>query len=169
LLTTGVGYLRDSSADEFSRIDLAPPFRAISGRASTPNSVYRNWSWFNLFEYEPDRRFRLVGGLRVDNWRTEARSTNGFPLGVESTLLDASFAQPANPGAINIQGRPASSTWLRPEREYDSAHSRHGYAGVVVHVAPESIHTRWGNSFREPGITERYLLRDLAIRPSAYW
>ncbi len=50
LLTTGVGYLRDSSADEFSRADLVSPFKVVSGRASNPDSVYRNWGWFNLLE-----------------------------------------------------------------------------------------------------------------------
>src|SRR5204863_9241671 len=36
LVTTGVGYLRDSSRDEFSRTDLVSPFNVISGRASNP-------------------------------------------------------------------------------------------------------------------------------------
>src|SRR6185295_219720 len=73
LLTTGVGYLRDSSADEFSRVDLVPPFNVVSGRASNPDSVYRNLGWFSLLEHEPFGWLRLSGGLRVDNWRTEAR------------------------------------------------------------------------------------------------
>jgi len=163
LLTTGVGYLRDSSADEFSRIDLTPPFKGISGRASTPNSVYRNWSWFNLFEYEPQRRFRFVGGLRVDNWRTEARATSGFPLGVESRLLDASFTQlQANPGAINIPGAAGVIDLVKAGKGITTVRTVvTGYAGLVVHVAPGiNPYFRWGNSFREPGITERYLLRD---------
>ena len=41
LLTTGVGYLRDSSADEFSRTDFVAPFKVVSGRASNPDSVYQ--------------------------------------------------------------------------------------------------------------------------------
>ena len=38
LVTTGVGYLRDSSADEFSRTDFVAPFKVVSGRASNPDS-----------------------------------------------------------------------------------------------------------------------------------
>ena len=82
LLTTGVGYMRDSSVDEFSRTDLVAPFKFISGRASNPDTEYRNWGWFNLFEHEPFAWLRLTGGLRVDTWRTHARVTRGFPLGI---------------------------------------------------------------------------------------
>lgn len=67
LITSGIGYLRDSSADEFSRTDFVPPFNVISHRASNPDTVYRNLGWFNLLEYEPLRWLRLTGGLRVDN------------------------------------------------------------------------------------------------------
>lgn len=163
LLTTGVGYLRDSSADQFSRADFAPPFKVISNRASNPDSVYRNWGWFNLIEYEPATWLRLTGGLRVDNWRTEARVTQGFPLGVESTLLDLSFsALIANPGQINIAGAAGVIDLIRGAKGIDTSRTVvTGNAGVVLRL-PQGINPyfRFGNSYREPGITERYLLRD---------
>lgn len=163
LLTTGVGYLRDSSADEFSRFDFIAPFRVISGRASNPDSVYRNWGWFNLLEHEPARWLRLTGGFRVDNWRTEAHVTRGFPLGVESTLLDLSFARLlANPGAINAQGAAGIVDLVKGVRGITTSRTVvTGNVGVVFRL-PQGINPyfRWGNSYREPGITERYLLRD---------
>lgn len=163
LLTTGVGYLRDSSSDQFSRADFAPPFKVISSRASNPDSVYRNWGWFNLIEYEPATWLRLTGGLRVDNWRTEARVTQGFPLGVESTLLDLSFsALIANPGQINIAGAAGVIDLIRGAKGIDTSRTVvTGNAGVVLRL-PQGINPyfRFGNSYREPGITERYLLRD---------
>jgi hemoglobin/transferrin/lactoferrin receptor protein len=163
LLTTGVGYLRDSSADEFSRADFVQPFKVISSRASNPDSVYRNWGWFNLIEYEPAPWLRLTGGLRVDNWRTEARVTQGFPLGVESTLLDLSFpALIANPGQINIAGAAGVIDLIRGAKGIDTSRTVvTGNAGVVLRL-PQGINPyfRLGNSYREPGITERYLLRD---------
>ncbi|HEV7744513.1 MAG TPA: TonB-dependent receptor [Pyrinomonadaceae bacterium] len=163
MLTTGVSYLRESSADEFSRLDFVAPFRVISGRASNPNSVYRNWGWFNLLEHEPTRWLRFTGGLRVDNWHTEAQVTRGFPLGVESSLLDLSFAQLlANPGAINAQGAAGIIDLVKGVRGITTSRTVvTGNVGVVVRL-PQGINPyfRWGNSYREPGITERYLLRD---------
>ena len=163
VLTTGVGYLRDSSVDEFSRVEFVNPFNAVSGRASNPNSVYRNWGWFNLFELEPTRWLRLSGGLRVDNWTTEARLTPGFPVGIESTLLNLSFAGlAANPGAINTAGAAGIIDLIQGVRGLETKRTvATGNAGVVVRL-PRGVNSyfRWGSSYREPGITERYLLRD---------
>lgn len=163
LLTTGVGYLRDSSADEFSRTDLVAPFAVISGRASNPDSVYKNWNWFSLLEHEPFQWLRLTGGLRVDNWRTEARVTQGFPLGVESRLLDLSFSMlNANPGPINMAGASGVLDLVQGVKGITTSRTVvTGNAAAVVRL-PQGINTyfRWGNSYREPGITERYLLRD---------
>lgn len=163
LITSGLGYLRDYSVDEFSRRDFAPPFRVISNRASNPDSVYQNWSWFSLFEHEPSRLLRLTGGLRVDNWRTEARVTPRFPLGSESTLLQLTLSDLiANPGAIHTTGIASvldlidGSSGVKTNRTVVT-----GNAGVVLRL-PSGVNSyfRWGNSYREPGITERYLLRD---------
>lgn len=163
LVTTGVGYLRDSSVDEFSRTDLVSPFNAISGRASNPDSEYRNWGWFNLFEHEPFRWLRLNGGLRVDNWTTKALVTRGFPLGVESTLLDRSFALLlAQPGSINTTGAAGLIDLVRGAKGISTSRTVvTGTVGAVVRL-PQGINPyfRWGTSYREPGITERYLLRD---------
>lgn len=163
LMTSGLSYLRDSSADEFSRSDLVPPFSVISGRASNPNSIYRNWGWFNLIEYEPKRWIRLIGGLRLDNWRTEARVTPYFPLGVESALLDVSFASLiANPGQIDVAGAAGIIDLVRGAKGITTNRTIvTGNAGVVVRL-PGGVNPyfRWGSSYREPGVTERYLLRD---------
>lgn len=163
LLTTGIGYLRDSSADEFSRADFVSPFTVISGRASNPDSAYRNWGWFSLLEHEAFRWLRLTGGLRVDNWRTEARVTRGFPLGVESTLLDLSFSTlSVNPGSINVAGATGVLDLVRGVKGITTSRTVvTGNAGAVVRLGRGvNPYFRWGNSYREPGITERYLLRD---------
>lgn len=163
LITTGIGHLRDSSADEFSRTDFVPVAKVVTNRASNLDSVYKNWGWFNLFEYDARRWLRLTGGFRVDNWRTSARVTNGFPLGAESRLLDLSFTGlAANPGAINIQGAAGIFDLLKGIKDITTNRTVvTANAGVVVRL-PQGINPyfRWGNSYREPGITERYLLRD---------
>jgi outer membrane receptor protein involved in Fe transport len=167
LITTGIGYLRDSSADQFARADFAPGTRAllssISGRASNPDSVYQNWGWFNLLEYEPSRWLRLTGGLRVDNWRTEARVTRGFPLGVESAILNASLPRLIiNPGSINTEGARGIVDLINGTQGIKTSRTViTGNAGIVLRL-PGGVNPyfRWSNSYREPGITERYLLRD---------
>ncbi len=163
LLTTGVGYLRDSSIDEFSRTNLIPTFNAVSGRASNPDTDYTNWSWFNLFEHEPFAWLRLNGGLRVDNWSTHARATPGFPVGVESTLLDRSFTLLlADPGSVNTTGAAGVLDLVRGVNGIETNRTVvTGTAGAVVRL-PHGINPyfRWGTSYREPGVTERYLLRD---------
>ncbi len=163
LITTGVGYLRDSSVDEFSRTDLVAPFASISGRASNPDTDYTNWSWFNLFEHEPFRWLRLNGGLRVDNWGTEAKVTRGFPLGIESTLLDRSFGALLDiPGQISTTGAAGVLDLVNGVKGISTSRTVvTGTAGVVVRL-PQGINPyfRWGTSYREPGITERYLLRN---------
>jgi hemoglobin/transferrin/lactoferrin receptor protein len=163
LLTTGIGYLRDSSVDEFSRTDFVAPFDTVSGRASNPNSVYRNWGWFNLLESEPARWLRLTGGLRVDNWTTEAHVTPGFPVGVESTLLDLSFAGlVADPGPINLDGANGIIDLIKGVKGIRTGRTVvTGNVGVALRLPREvNPYFRWGSSYREPGITERYLLRD---------
>jgi outer membrane receptor protein involved in Fe transport len=163
LITSGVGYVRDSSADEFSRTDFVPPFNVISSRASTPNSIYRNWGWFNLLEYEPRHWLRLTGGLRMDNWKTEARATSGFPLGVERTLLEVSLARMlGNPGQIDVAGTAGIVDLINGSRSLTTRRTVvTGNAGITVRL-PRGINPyfRWGSSYREPGVTERYLLRD---------
>jgi hemoglobin/transferrin/lactoferrin receptor protein len=163
LLTTGVGYLSDSSADEFSRRDFTPPFTFVTGRASNPNVTYKNVGWFNLLEYEPRSWLRLTGGLRVDRWRTEAEATPGFPLGTESTLLDVSFDRlAANPGSINTAGAAGILDLIKGRGGIKTVRTVvTGNAGVVIRLNQGiNPYFRWGNSYREPGVTERYLLRD---------
>jgi outer membrane receptor protein involved in Fe transport len=163
LVTTGVGYLRDSSVDEFSRTDLVAPFTVVSGRASNPDTDYTNWGWFNLIEHEPFRWLRLNGGLRVDKWSTQAKVTNGFPLGIESVLLDRSFNfLLAVPGQVSTTGAAGLLDLVNGVRGISTSRTVvTGTAGAVIRL-PQGINPyfRWGTSYREPGITERYLLRN---------
>lgn len=167
LLTTGLGYLRDDSADAFSRQDFQPGAPAITGRATNPDAVYRNLGWFNLIEAEPRSWLRLTGGLRLDNWRTDARVTAGFPLSAESYLLDVSWPKLlANPGQINLAGLQGLDTLADGIQGIGTNRTvATGNAGFVLRL-PGRInpYLRIGNSYREPGITERYLLRNFGSR-----
>lgn len=166
-LTSGVGYLRDSSIDQFSRFDFTPitlqPRNMVSGRATTPDSVYRNLGWFNLLEYEPLKWLRLTGSLRVDNWQTRAKVTSGFPLSTETAVLNASFnGLAARPGSINIGGASGIIPLVNGASGLSTNKtSMTGNLGLVWRL-PGRVdpYFRWGTSYREPGVTERYILRD---------
>lgn len=162
LVTTGAAYLKDSSKDEFTRTDFVLG-QTVSGKASNPDSNYRNFGWFSLLEYEPVTWLRLVGGLRVDNWRTEAKVTSGFPIGAESATLQASLARlAANPGPINLEGINGLPDLIAGTRGLDTGRTIvTGNLGLVFKLRGGfNPYLRWSNSYREPGITERYILRD---------
>lgn len=165
--TTGVGYVDDSSRDEFSRGVFVPPdfeLRNVAGgRASTPDSSYRNFNWFNVIEYDFGGRVRLTGSFRVDNWRTRARVTEGFPLGVESAILAASFDQlTLQPGDVDVAGASGIFQLLQKTADIQTNRtSTTGSAGALVSLLPGvNAYARWSSAYREPGITERYILRD---------
>lgn len=163
LITSGAGYLRDSSRDEFSRIDFISTQRVIAGKASNPDSVYRNLGWFNLAEYEPFEWLRLTAGLRLDDWRSEAKVTRGFPLGTESAILAASFDRLiASPGQINVEGLRGIADLIAGRRGITTSNTTAtGNLGAVARTKiGVNAYLRWGNSYREPGITERYILRN---------
>jgi outer membrane receptor protein involved in Fe transport len=165
VITTGANYLRDDSKDAFSRLEFiqGAPGRAVSGRASSPDSTYRNLGWFTLVEWEPSRFLRLAGGLRVDNWKTEARVTPGFPLGSESAILDASFSELlGNSGGINVGGLRGISDLVSGASGISTSRTTAtGNLGAVLRLPGRfNPYFRWATSYREPGITERYALRD---------
>ena len=114
-------------------------------------------------EFEPISWLRLGGGIRVDSWKTEASPSTGFPLGTELANLNAAYPQfQANPGDANVAGvdgiqAVAAGTGSLSTNDTPIT----GNASVVVRL-PYGINPyfRWANSFREPAITERYILRD---------
>lgn len=163
-LTTGLVYLRDSSRDEFSRFDLSSPTPvALGGRASNPDSIYENVGWFNLVEYEPARWLRLSGGFRLDNWKSEAKVTSGFPLGAESAILSASLeGLAASPGSIDLEGLEGIDELVSGQSGISTNNTiATGNFGAVFRLRGGiNPYFRVGNSYREPGITERYILRN---------
>lgn len=165
VFTTGAGYLEDRSRDEFARFTFSAtnqPTNFAAG-ATTPNANYRNIGWFNLLEYDARRWLRLTGSVRVDNWATSAVPTNGFPLGSEAAILNASLsALKANPGALNVNGIDGAFALVSGTGKLTTNNTIvTGHAGAVVRL-PGGVnpYLRWGNSYREPEITTRYIVRD---------
>lgn len=164
LVTTGVAYLRDASSDQFARFNYGPTGpTAFSAGAGNPNTRYRNVGWFTLAEYEPIKWLRVTGGYRVDNWKTAAFPTKGFPLGLESTIFNSTIAAVrANPGAVNVAGLDGVADLVAGTKGIETNETVvTGNVGVVARL-PFGINPyfRWANSFRVPEVTTRFILRN---------
>ena len=194
LVTGGVQDLKDYSRDEFSNygfigadfnrpyFGVAPLTRdpissavipTVAGSqfgASAPNTTYNDRAAFFQAELDRFKYLRVTGGLRVDNWRTKATPSAQFPLGNEFAVLQLSLPQlQANPGALAPQVNTIPSLIGLAGRTGDirtSNTSTTGSFGIVGRL-PYGINPyfRYGTSYREPSITERYLIRIFAAFP----
>ncbi len=173
LVTVGGGKTNDFSSDLFisSAAGLVNGVRSQVGSetvgASSPDSTYTDNNFYVQAEFDRVRWVRVTGGLRYDNWVTEALPTTGFPLSTESTVLNAveplfladprglaevasAYPRLRDLAAGNGSAGSDSTSWA-------------GNFGIVGRL-PGGINPyfRVANSYREPGITERYLIRNFA-------
>lgn len=171
VVTVGGGRNKDNSRDYFFVQPYTGfgPNRVLTGTAtigaSSPVSNYVDNNFYVQAEFDKIKWFRLTGGMRFDNWKTEGLPGNGFPLSTEFAALNAAIpgltAAPgalsglvsALPGLVALAGGTGKSTSNRNSTTYNF--------GIVGRL-PWGINPyfRWANSYREPGITERYLIRN---------
>ncbi len=176
IVTTGYQWFRDESLDEFERFGYnvttgaVNPASLVKG-ASSPRTFYTDNAFYSQAEYDPIRWFRVSGGLRVDNWNTQARPTVGFPLGSEFAILRAALpVLTQNPGPLAPQVNsfgPITQLAGGQGRALTSSTAVTGNAAVVFRL-PGGINPyfRWANSYREPSVSERYLIRNFIPAPS---
>ncbi len=170
-VTVGGGKTTDNSRDSF----FVSPFsgfgtsRIFTGTAtvgsSSPVTRYTDKNFYLQAEFDRVKWFRLTGGMRYDNWITEAQPGNGFPLSTEFAALNA--ATPgliANPGVLTglVSALPSLVALAGGSGSSGSNRNSTTYNFGVVGRFPFGINPyfRWANSYREPGITERYLIRN---------
>ncbi len=176
-VTTGYQFLTDDSSDNFNRFNVStarvPDFTTLTRGASSPDTTYENNALFLQAEFDRIKWIKIIGGFRLDNWQTEARPTAGFPLGVESFELAAAVPiVTANPGPF---------TSLVPNLQQFSTLAAGGSSATTDNTSftgnisavlrlPYGInpYVRYATSYREPSITERYLLRDFVPKPGVF-
>jgi len=170
LLTTGIQYLKDESRDSFTRDALAADgsvSSTIQG-ATTPNTDYENTALFGQLEWQPHERVRLSAGLRYDEWESTAMATDGYPLpgGSELGFLGIAAGQlaPILEGSFgfNLDGVPEFLSAIQGGQSFNTSNDvTTGNVGLTFFL-PEGIspYIRWGESYREPEVTTRYLLRN---------
>jgi outer membrane receptor protein involved in Fe transport len=165
LYTTGVAYLQDQSRDVFTREATGPGGTVITttGLKTSPDTDYKNIGWFNQLEWSPKDWLKLSGGFRVDNWKTEAVSSEGFPAGSEGYILTTALPQILeNPGDdVNVDGILGVDELFTGGSLTTSNTVVTGNIGVTfLTEAGINPFFRFGTSYREPEVTVRYLIRN---------
>ncbi len=171
IVTVGGGRTKDVSRDYFfsSSASFATGVRTLTGvptvGASSPLTSYVDNNFYTQAEFDRIKWFRLSGGVRYDNWVTEALPGNGFPLSTEFAALNAATPQfTASPGVLGqvVAALPTLVALAGGTGSSGSNRSSTTYNFGAVGRFPFGINPyfRWSNSYREPGITERYLLRN---------
>lgn len=174
LITVGGGQTRDNSKDQF----YTTPFTAITGGrqigigvgattigSSSPVSNYTDNNVYAQAEYDGVKYLRLSGGFRVDNWKSEGLPGNGFPLSTEFAALNAATpGLQASPGALTslVAGLPQLVALAGGGSKAQTNATSKTYNFGIVGRLPYGINPyfRWASSYREPAITERYLMRN---------
>lgn len=176
-VTVGAQNLKDSSRDEFYNYGFfngnrnQPNFTTgLQRGASSPNTTYTNRAFFTQAEFDRIRWIRVSGGFRIDNWKTKATPSAEFPLRFEFGVLAAALpALQANPGPLapQVSSIPQLIGLANRTGEVTSdSTSLTGNFGVVLRL-PYGINPyfRYGTSYREPSITERYIIRNFPAFP----
>ena len=191
LLTIGAQRLKDSSSDEFiqygffffdfNRPNLGNPTtfsfggqnftaQGFQSGKSSPNTSYEDRAFFIQSEFDRVKWVRLTAGLRIDNWRSRAVPSDTFPLRFEFGVLSAAFpALQANPGPLASQVSAIPQLLALAGRTGEARTSKTSYTGNigVLFKLPFGINPyfRYSNSYREPSITERYIIRNFPAFP----
>ena len=167
---TGVNFSNDFSHDDFATRTFNAAgviTSSVSGVRNTPDTNYRNIGWYNQLEYNAHKYVRLTGGFRFDNWKTEARPTNGFPNGVigQVFLRTLPLIQ-ANPGPLDFAGANGYADLANGNSVKTNSNVVTYNVGATFFV-PGGInpYVRYSTSFREPDLLGRYLFRNFTTAP----
>jgi outer membrane receptor protein involved in Fe transport len=176
LATIGGGRTKDNSRDYFystpfcgygSNVTLGCGAGATVIGASAPISNYVDNNLYGLLEFDRIKYVRLSAGVRRDNWVTEGLPGGGFPLSTEFAALNAAVpGLTANPQALTslVSALPNLTALAGGAGSVGSNRNSITYNFGIVGRLPFGINPyfRYSTSYREPGITERYLIRNFS-------
>ncbi len=148
-LTAGVSFFRDTNTDRRFILRRSPNFatnppsltETVDRSRSVPDASLANYAAFAQDEFRITNRLKLVGGLRVDSFRTNAKPTTGF-------AIPSSFTQ----SQLEDLGLQGLTNGLRVKTTAVT-----GNFGAVFKATDNVIlSARVGRSFRVPNIFERF-------------
>jgi hemoglobin/transferrin/lactoferrin receptor protein len=142
-LTAGVSYFRDNNKDHRQVIATTTPTattRTVSNTKSVPNASLSNVAAFAQDELRITNRFKFVGGLRIDRFKTSADPTTGFSIPTlrQDQIDDLGIGSLA--AGLSVANTAAT-----------------GDLGGIFRVTPNvHLSSRVGRSFRTPNIFELF-------------
>ena len=142
-LTAGASFFRDENDDRRLVISASTPTsvnRRLSTSKSVPDASLENAAVFAQDEFRVSDRFKLVGGVRVDNFKTAAQPTIGFSL------------PPLTAGQIEDLHIGDLATGINTTRTSVTG----DFGGIFRLTSDISISSRIGRSFRTPNIFELF-------------
>ncbi len=142
-LTAGASFFRDENDDRRLVISASTPTsvnRRLSTSKSVPDASLENAAVFAQDEFRVSDRFKLVGGVRVDNFKTAAQPTIGFSL------------PPLTAGQIEDLHIGSLATGINTTRTSVTG----DFGGIFRLTSDISISSRIGRSFRTPNIFELF-------------
>ncbi len=173
LLITGVNYSNEESKDDFAQDTFSATTGLVTSSLSNvrnvPNTTYKNIGWYNQFEVTPIKYFRLTAGLRYDDWKTEARPTLGFPVGNTASIIAAIIPRvQASPGSFSAAGAAGTLALAQGASSLKTHSKVWTYNFGLTAFIPGGInpYVRYSTSFREPGLTDRFLVRNFFSSPN---
>ena len=142
-LIAGASFFRDENQDRRFSISASTPTsgtRRISTTKSVPDASLENVAAFAQDEFRATKRFRIIGGIRVDNFKTAAHPTTGFAL----PALTPSQIEGLNIGSL-ASGLNVSNTSVTGD-----------FGGIFALTHEINLSARVGRSFRTPNIFELF-------------
>ncbi len=142
-LTAGISFFRDTNIDRRLTISASTPSstnRTFSNSRSVPDARLSNFAGFAQDEFRVSSRLKLVGGFRVDNFKTVSQSTTGFALPPLRQDQTDSLGISSLASGLNIEHTSAT-----------------GDFGAVYRLSRNvDLTGRIGRSFRTPNIFELF-------------
>lgn len=140
-LVAGVSFFRDTNKDNRLVVTGSTPISPnprTSTTKSVPDASLTNFAGFAQDEFRLTNRLKVVGGIRVDNFKTVSQTTTGFAL---PALL---------PDQIDFLGIGNIATGINKSKT-----SLTGDFGAVYKLTSNvSLSGRVGRSFRTPNLFE---------------
>ncbi len=142
-LTAGASFFRDENNDRRLVISRSTPTSGnprFNTTKSVPDASLENVAAFAQNEFRVTKRFKLVVGIRIDNFKTAAQPTIGFAL----PALTANQIEDLHIGSL-ASGLNVSRTSVTGD-----------FGGIVSVTNEINLSARVGKSFRTPNIFELF-------------
>ncbi|HEY0428097.1 MAG TPA: TonB-dependent receptor [Pyrinomonadaceae bacterium] len=148
LLTAGASFFRDANSDARYILRRSPNFATFpptlvtseDRSSSVPDANFGSFAVFAQNEFEATKKLKLVGGVRVDYFRSASKPTNGFTL----PALTASQIEDLSLNGLT-EGLNVSQTAVTGD-----------FGAVYKLTGNVSLTGRIGRSYRVPNLFERF-------------